>query len=185
MLTTSIWIGAPGKVDSPIALVGDAALVFEISGNPRADTRPTVITVMSEAISAMRTRAGVLSCWVSRSLESTMVDDTPSDHSPQRQLNQSSLSDKLPDMPSPPNTRHEDPDVAPLVKRLEASGKKVARVDEERNVARATRRQIAAEAFEAGISWKRIAAYGGYGTAQAAQQDVTHKTMLGRRSTDL
>lgn len=87
-------------------------------------------------------------------------------------------------MPSPPNTRHQDPDVAPLVRKLEASGKKVERADEARNLARATRRQIAAEAFEAGISWRRIAEYGRYGTAQAAQQDVTHQTMLGRRSTD-
>ena len=89
-----------------------------------------------------------------------------------------------PRVPSPPNNRDLDPDVAPVVKRLRSAGEKVERVDEARQVARASRRQVAAEAYEAGISWRRIAEYGHYGTAQAAQQDVTNKTTLRRRSTD-
>ncbi len=88
-------------------------------------------------------------------------------------------------VPSPPNNRDLDPDVAPVVKRLKSAGEKVERVDEARQLARATRRQAAAEAFQAGISWRRIAEYGRFGTAQAAQQDVTNKTTLRRRSTDL
>jgi hypothetical protein len=71
-----------------------------------------------------------------------------------------------------------------VVRRLKTLGDKVERVDEARQLARASRRQAAAEAFEAGISWRRIAEYGRYGTAQAAQQDVTNKTALRRRSTD-
>jgi hypothetical protein len=87
-------------------------------------------------------------------------------------------------VPSPPNTRDQDPEVAPIVKQLATSGEKVEEVEEIRQSARATRRQLAAQAFEVGISWRRIAEYGRYGSAQAAQQDVTSKVSLTRRSTD-
>jgi hypothetical protein len=87
-------------------------------------------------------------------------------------------------MPSPLNIRDLDPDVAPLVSRLKASGKKVENADDVRRAARAARRQLATESFEAGISWRRIAEYGRYGTPQAAQQDVTNNITPGRRSTD-
>ncbi len=87
-------------------------------------------------------------------------------------------------MPSPPNTRHQDPDVAPVVERLKSLGEEVELADELRQLARAARRQLAAEAFELGVSWRRIAEFGGYGTAQAAQQDVTNKSSMRRRSGD-
>jgi len=45
-------------------------------------------------------------------------------------------------------------------------------------------RRAAVEAFAAGISWRRIAEYAGYGSAQAAQQDVTSESALTRRSSD-
>jgi hypothetical protein len=87
-------------------------------------------------------------------------------------------------MPSPPNTRDQEPEVAPLVARLLDSGAEVEAVEATRQAARVTRREAAAAAFAAGISWRRIAELGRYGTAQAAQQDVTSKTSLNRRSTD-
>ena len=87
-------------------------------------------------------------------------------------------------MPSPRNTRDEDPDVASIVKRLSASGAKVERADEARQVARTSRRSAAAEAFASGISWRRIAELGHYGTAQAAQQDVTSNSTMNRRRGD-
>lgn len=87
-------------------------------------------------------------------------------------------------MPSPPNIRDQDPDVAPLVIGLKASGKKVEHADEVQRAARATRRQLATESFKAGISWRRIAEFGRYGSPQAAQQDVTNNGAPGRRSTD-
>jgi hypothetical protein len=87
-------------------------------------------------------------------------------------------------MPSPRNTRDEDPDVAAVVKRLTTSGVKVERANEARQDARAYRRSAAAEAFASGISWRRIAELGHYGTAQAAQQDVTSNPLLNRRRGD-
>jgi hypothetical protein len=87
-------------------------------------------------------------------------------------------------MPRPPNTRDEDPDVALVVKKLKDSKVNVARIEKERVAARARRRKAAVEAFAAGISWRRIAEYAGYGSAQAAQQDVTSESPLARRSSD-
>jgi hypothetical protein len=87
-------------------------------------------------------------------------------------------------MPRPPNTRDEDPEVALVVKKLKKSRVDVVRIEKERQVARSERRQAAVEAFDAGISWRRIAEYAGYGSAQAAQQDVTSESSLTRRSSD-
>jgi hypothetical protein len=87
-------------------------------------------------------------------------------------------------MPRPPNTRDEDPEVALVVEKLKESQVDVARIEKERQTARSQRRQAAVEAFAAGISWRRIAEYAGYGSAQAAQQDVTSETSLTRRSSD-
>jgi hypothetical protein len=87
-------------------------------------------------------------------------------------------------MPRPPNTRDEDPEVALVVKKLKESQVNVARIEKERQAARFQRRQAAVEAFAAGISWRRIAEYAGYGSAQAAQQDVTSESALTRRSSD-
>jgi hypothetical protein len=87
-------------------------------------------------------------------------------------------------MPRPPNTRDEDPEVALVVKKLKDSNLNVARIEKERQVARASRREAAVEAFAAGISWRRIAEFAGYGSAQAAQQDVTSESALTRRSGD-
>jgi hypothetical protein len=87
-------------------------------------------------------------------------------------------------MPRPPNTRDEDPEVALVVKKLKESQVKVARIEKDRQAARAQRRHVAVEAFAAGISWRRIAEYAGYGSAQAAQQDVTSESSLTRRSSD-
>ena len=87
-------------------------------------------------------------------------------------------------MPSPQNTRDQDPELAPVVRHLRELGRKVERADEVRRDARAARRQVAADAFRAGMSWRRIAEHGNYGTAQAAQQDVTNNSPLRRRSTD-
>jgi hypothetical protein len=87
-------------------------------------------------------------------------------------------------MPRPPNTRDEDPEVALVVKKLKESQVNVARIEKERRAARSQRRQVAVEAFAAGISWRRIAEYAGYGSAQAAQQDVTSESSLSRRSGD-
>ena len=87
-------------------------------------------------------------------------------------------------MPRPPNTRDEEPEVAIVVKKLKESGAKVSRIERDRQAARASRRQIAVEAFAAGISWRRIAEYAGYGSAQAAQQDVTSEQAMTRRSGD-
>ena len=87
-------------------------------------------------------------------------------------------------MPSPRNTRDEDPDVARVVQDLRSSGGKVLEIEAARQVARTARRKVAAEAFAAGISWRRIAEYAGYGSAQAAQQDVTNRSALNRRSGD-
>ncbi|HEY5273374.1 MAG TPA: hypothetical protein VIJ34_09085 [Acidimicrobiales bacterium] len=87
-------------------------------------------------------------------------------------------------MPRPPNTRDEDPEVALVVKKLKESQVNVARIEKERQVARSQRRQAAVEAFAAGISWRRIAECAGYGSAQAAQQDVTSESSLTRRSGD-
>jgi hypothetical protein len=79
-------------------------------------------------------------------------------------------------MPRPQNTRDEDPEVALVVKKLKKSQVNVARIEKER--------QAAVEAFAAGISWRRIAEYAGYGSAQAAQQDVTSESSMTRRSSD-
>jgi hypothetical protein len=87
-------------------------------------------------------------------------------------------------MPRPPNTRDEDPEVALVVKRLKESQVNVARIEKERQAARSQRREAAVEAFAAGISWRRIAEYAGYGSAQAAQQDVTSESAVTRRSSD-
>jgi hypothetical protein len=87
-------------------------------------------------------------------------------------------------MPSPRNTRDEDPDLARVVKKLRASGLKVAQVEQARQLARASRREVAAQAFVSGISWRRIAEYAGYGSAQAAQEDVTSKSLMNRQSSD-
>ena len=87
-------------------------------------------------------------------------------------------------MPRPRNTRDEEPDVALVVKKLKESGAKVIRIERDRQVARASRREVAIEAFAAGISWRRIAEYAGYGSAQAAQQDVTSEQSMTRRSGD-
>jgi hypothetical protein len=87
-------------------------------------------------------------------------------------------------MPRPPNTRDEDPEVALVVKKLKESKVSVARIEKERQATRARRRAAAVEAFAAGISWRRIAEYAGYGSAQAAQQDVTSESSLNRRSSD-
>ncbi len=80
-------------------------------------------------------------------------------------------------MPRPPNTGDEDPEVALVVNKLTESKRDVARIEKERQVASAV-----FEAFAAGISWPRIAEYVGYGSAQAAQQDVMSETTLTRRS---
>jgi hypothetical protein len=87
-------------------------------------------------------------------------------------------------MPRPPNIRDEDPEVAVLVQKLQESQANVARIEKERQIARALRRQAATEAFAAGISWRRIAEYAGYGSPQAAQQDVTSESTQNRRSGD-
>jgi hypothetical protein len=87
-------------------------------------------------------------------------------------------------VPSPPNLRHHDPDVASLVARLGAVAADVAAADDARIAARATRRLIAASAFEAGISWRVIADLAGYGSAQAAQQDVNNAAAPHRRRGD-
>jgi hypothetical protein len=87
-------------------------------------------------------------------------------------------------MPRPPNTRDEDPEVALVVKKLKESRVRVGRIEKERQAARSQRRATAVEAFAAGISWRRIAEYAGYGSAQAAQQDVTSESSLNRRSSD-
>jgi hypothetical protein len=87
-------------------------------------------------------------------------------------------------MPRPPNTRDEDPEVALVVKKLKESKVSVAQIEKERQATRARRREAAVEAFAAGISWRRIAEYAGYGSAQAAQQDVTSESSLNRRSSD-
>jgi len=87
-------------------------------------------------------------------------------------------------MPRPPNTRNEDPEVALVVRKLEDAQVNVARIEEHRRAVRSERRQAAVEAFAAGISWRRIAEYAGYGSAQAAQQDVTSESSLTRRSSD-
>jgi hypothetical protein len=87
-------------------------------------------------------------------------------------------------VPSPPNLRHHDPDVASVVERLRAAGAEVLALDEARGAARAARRAVAASAFEAGISWRAIAELSGYGSAQAAQQDVTNVATPHRRSGD-
>ncbi len=87
-------------------------------------------------------------------------------------------------MPSPVNTRHLDPEVALLVQELKESGGRVEEADEARQIARIARRQVAEAAFASGISWRTIAELGRYGSAQAAQQDVTNNTSPGRRSGD-
>jgi hypothetical protein len=87
-------------------------------------------------------------------------------------------------VPRPLNNRDEDPEVAFVVKHLKESRLQVARIEAERRAARAARRQAAVNAFEAGISWRRIAEYAGYGSAQAAQQDVSNESSLNRRSGD-
>jgi hypothetical protein len=88
-------------------------------------------------------------------------------------------------MPRPLNTRDEDPEVALVVWKLKESQANVARIEEHRQAARSQRRQAAVEAFAAGISWRRIAEYGGYGSAQAAQQDVASESSSTRRTSDL
>lgn len=87
-------------------------------------------------------------------------------------------------MPSPRNTRDEDPELASLVEELRASGLSVIQIEHDRKVVRTARREAAAKAFAAGVSWRKIADLGGYGSAQAAQQDVTTKSVLNRRSGD-
>ena len=87
-------------------------------------------------------------------------------------------------MPSPRNTRDEDPALAQIVKSLRSSGAKVTQIEDTRRVARAARRDVAARAFAAGISWRRIADYAGYGSAQAAQQDVNINSSMNRRRGD-
>ena len=87
-------------------------------------------------------------------------------------------------MPSPRNTRDEDPELAAVVAELRVLGHKVMEIEHERKVARDARRKAAADAFAAGVSWRKIADLAGYGSAQAAQQDVTTKSSLNRRSGD-
>jgi hypothetical protein len=87
-------------------------------------------------------------------------------------------------MPRPRNTRDEEPGVAVVVKKLKESGARVNSTDKDRQLARAMRREIGFEAFAAGISWRRVAEYAGYGSAQAAQQDVTSEQSTTRRSGD-
>lgn len=87
-------------------------------------------------------------------------------------------------MPSSRNTRDEDPELAAVVNELQAAGMRVVQIEQERKVARAARRKAAAEAFSAGVSWRKIADYASYGSAQAAQQDVTTNSTLNRRSGD-
>lgn len=129
------------------------------------------------ALSIVVDSTSIDSLAVAVAVRSTLVESTSLDTIPP-------LVPRTTGMPRPPNTRDEDPEVALVVKKLKESQVNVARLEKERQAARSQRRQAAVEAFAVGISWRRIAEYAGYGSAQAAQQDVTSESSLTRRSSD-